>query len=824
MTISIQIVNHVAWTCPDEDHEEERESNSGSQVEGTESNNSEDSMSARPSSPDMVEARPSADGFDSENGGSSQHETFAPAQVIDDALGLRDGNGAFIVERSKSAKRRTQGRKGSIDHSNGSFRRGSIEAENTTFGISRRITNAYCSEERVVPSSQAQQKNGVHKIEAEGITKRVDGWSGSLSYNSYNRHEILQSCACGSSHASSRSKVGHRGPGRTGIREPNPGSRAGERTGVGSLSTKIPHQVGNLKLAESQGRSVTAITLERRDQRVGSNTERSTKPSHSKSSSLDLGSGTSSGYHGAPRSSPNGSIGHGSVENGFSAPVAVKPMWTPRATSACGGSNGITVKVVASGSRPLDSEHGKSDSVRNAQARPVSPWIPASKPISPKATSTTTEELSESTKEERIVSESTSASDEGEVVGVLDSNAPVPLPITTSTDGGQRDFTVTEIDSKMENSSPIMTAPDTSIKNLSVPGVNAQGYSVPEDRTSAEPRPGVSGEGQESPHAPGPVVAQGAVNMLPAVDMTSQVHHSSPSTVTLPGPSPHHHGHGHQQVNFPQGSFLRPPSNGMYPFTSDMMPSQGLLQHAIQPPNMSPSSMSMHHPRPFGFYPVGPWAARGRTGVLPLPQAGGYSVPGPGGLSMGVLPPMSLGVPGSVSPGGLGPGHLPAIPDGLNPLQLGEHPQSVTHQVFLSRFGASPGRGSHARVMVERGLEGAVSADAGHCNESQMPLGQALSNGSSPLPGIKERRHTDSPTLADFSFFHSKWPISGGANENDASLKVSDSDSNSLGKLPTSASERIQCIGGSDGVTKPSSSAGEYSLFASAPSKGFGFF
>ncbi|KAG0574071.1 hypothetical protein KC19_VG231800 [Ceratodon purpureus] len=815
--------------CPtasplDEDHEEERESNSGSQVEGTESNNSEDSMSARHSSPDMAEARPSADGFDSENGGSNQHETFAPAQVIDDALGLRDGNGAFIVERSKSAKRRTQGRKGLIDNSNGSFRKGSIGTENSAFETSTRITNAQCFVERLVSNSQGQQKNGVHRIEADGNTKRVYGWSGSPSYNSNSMHEILQSCACGSSHSSSRSKVGHRGPGNTGIREPNPSSRAaGESTVVGGLSTKTPQPVGNLKSAESQGRSVTAFTLERMDLRVGINTERSIMPSHSKNSTLDLGFGITSGYHGAIRSSPNGSIGHVSVENGYSVPVAVKPMWTPRATTTSGGSNGIAVKVLVPGSRPLDSEHGRSDSLCNAQAEAVSPWIPASKPTSPKAISTTIKELTESIKEEPAVSETPSAIDEGEIFGVLDSNAPVPLRTIIATDGGQRDSAAIETDSKVEISPPRTTAPDNPPVNLSMAGVTAQDYTVSEDRTSAELQPGASGEGQESSHAHGQVVIQGAVNISPTVDMTSQVHHSSPSTVTLPRPSPHLHANGHQQVNFPQGSFLRAPSNGIYSFTADMMPSQGPLQHSLQPPNMSPSSMNMHHPGRFGFYPVGPWAARGRTGVLPLPQAGGYAVSGSGGLSMGV-PPMSLGVPGSLSPGGLGPGHLPVIPDGLNPLQLGEHPQSAKHQVLLSRFAASPGRGPHARVMVERGMEGTVSADAGHFNESQMPLGQALSNGSSPLPGIKERRHTDSPTSADFSFFHSKWPISGGANENDASLNVPDPDSNTLGKLPTSASERIQCIGGTDGVTKASSSAGEYSLFASAPSKGFGFF
>lgn len=332
----------------DDDHEEERESNSGSQVEGTESNNSEDSMSARPSSPNMVEARPSADGFDSENGGSSQHE-FAPAQVIDDVLGSRDGNGAFIVERSKSAKRRTQGRKGSIANSNGSFRRGSIEAGSSGYGNSRRTINAYCCEESRVPSSQGQPKNGTHRIEAEVSSK---GWSSSPCNN--NRTEAVQSCACGTSHASSRSKVGHRGFGRTVLGEPNVGSRSMERTGVG-VATKTPLQSGNLenrKSAELQGRLVPAT----RDQRVGGTTDRPSKPSHSKSSSLDLGSGTTSGYSGGPRSSPSGTTG---LENGFSVAVAVKPMWTPRAVSTSGGPNGIPGKVLATGGRPLDSELGR---------------------------------------------------------------------------------------------------------------------------------------------------------------------------------------------------------------------------------------------------------------------------------------------------------------------------------------------------------------------------------------------------------------------------------------------------------------------------------
>lgn len=807
----------------DEDHEEERESNSGSQVEGTESNNSEDSMSARPSSPNTVEARPSADGFDSENGGSSQHETFAPAQVIDDALGLRDGNGAFIVERSKSAKRRTLGRKGSIANSNGSIRRGSIEAGNSAFGNFRRTTNAHCSEDRGVPSCQGQQKNGIQKSETEVITKRVDGWSGSPSSGSNNRPEILQSCACGTSHASSRSKVGHRGFGRTVIGDPNAGIRSNERTVVGG-PTKTPGNVDLVltrKSTEFQGRSVPGISLERRDQRVSSNSDRLSKASHSKSSSLDL---TSSGYHGGPRSSSNGSTGHGSIENGFSVAVAVKPMWTPRAISASGGPNSLPGKVLAAGGRPSDTEHGKSDSVRNAQARPVSPWVPASKPTSPKSTSVAAVEFSECSKDEPTVSEVPSASEEGVV---LDSNG-LPPPRTASTTDGEQCVAIAT-DAEVRSSSPMISAPDSSSEDflMQAEAVNAQSFTVSEDRTSTESQAGVSGEEQESPHAIQSVVTQGAVNMVPVADFTSQLHHG---TGTMPGLPPHLHANGHQQVNFPQGGFLRPPSNGMYTFATDMLPSQGPLQHAIQPPNMSPGPINLHHPRPFGFFPVGPWAVRGSTGVLPLPQAGGYAVSGPGGLSMGVLPPMSLTVPGSVSPGGLGPGHLPAIPDGLNSLQLGEPQRSVTHQVYMSRFGASPGRGSPGRIMVERSpglasdgvrVEGPVAADF---IEGQMPpVSQALSNGSSPLSGgLNERRPSDSPTSADFSFFHSKWPIS---NENDASQKVSDSDSNSLGKLPTSAAERTQCIGGSDGATTKSSlPAGEYSLFASAPSKGFGFF
>lgn len=354
------------------------------------------------------------------------------------------------------------------------------------------------------------------------------------------------------------------------------------------------------------------------------------------------------------------------------------------------------------------------------------------------------------------------------------------------------------------SSSPMTCASDAASEDLSMQAVAVVNSLGIEERGSAESRPGGSGEEQEVPHASKASVTQGAVHMAPVADFASQVHHGTPS---MPGLLPHLHGNGH----FPQGAYLRPPSNGMYGFASDIMPSQAPLQH--------PGPVGVHHPQPFGYFPVGTWAMRANSGVLPLPQGGGY---GPGGLAMGVLPPMSLAVPGAGSPVGLGLGHLPAIPDGLSSLQLGDHQRTVTHSVFLSRFGASPGRGAHGRVLVER--TPAVS-DGPDFNDpgGHLSHGLALSNGSSSLPGLSERRHAESPTsTADFSFFHSKWPISG---ENDSSLKVADADSNGLGKLSTSGAERTQCIGGSDlASTKPSLAAGEYSLFASAPSNGFGFF
>ncbi|XP_024377831.1 uncharacterized protein [Physcomitrium patens] len=822
----------------DVDHEEEQDSNSGSQVEGTESNHSEDSMSARPSSPDTVEARPSADGFDSENGGSSQHEALAPAQITDDALGLRDGNGAFIVERSKSAKRRTQGRKTSIDNSNGSFRRGSIPSLEAD-GNLRMTLNPHSSEVKEVLSSQEHQRNNVRKVGVKAVTKRVDGWSSSPTYNSNNRDETLQSCACGSSHVGSRSKVGQRGPGRPGVREPNASVGSGERSIIEGLSGKTLHRSDNVDPAlvrrsteQSLGMSVTANIFDRRDQRAGSITDRAAKTLHSRSSSLDLGFGASSGHCGVPKSSPNGAVGHGSLVNGLPASVALKPMWTPRAVNA---PNGLTVKV--SGTLPLDSEHGKDDhALIGSQARPVSPWPPPFKSASPKASSIVFEDFPGSAEEESTVTEHLSTSAEEEELEMPAPNAPVLPRTVITTDDSRGNLITSEIDFKV-GGSPGTSAPNSEDESVSVqevvPAVNAENCVVLEDIIYTDSRQGSSEEGQDSPRVLRPVATQGALNYVPETGLITQQHHSYRSAGILSGPSAHVHTNSHQQVNFPQGSLLRPPNNGMYAYTTDMLASQGHLQNAIQPPSMAPGAMNMRHPRPFGFFPMGPWAARGRTGVLP-PQACVYAVSGPGGLPMGVLPPISLAAPGSVSPGGFAPNHLSAIPDGLNPLQIRDNQHNGTHQMYLSRFGDSPGRGSHGRIMVERtpGLksdgsqvEGTSAADVGHVREGQKFLGHALSNDSqSPLLGMKERHHTASPTSADFSFFHSKWPISGGTNKTEAFTKASDSDTYRSSNLPVSCAERTQCLLGPDGVSKSSLPVGEYSLFASAPSKGFGLF
>ncbi|XP_024399022.1 uncharacterized protein [Physcomitrium patens] len=818
-----------------EEHEEEQESNSGSQVEGIESNISEDSRSARPSSPDMIEARPSADGFDRENGGTSQHETFAPAQVIDDPLGLRNGNGAFIVERSKSVRRRTRDRKPtSPDNSNGSCR---TEAENSTFGNPRTVPNAHFFIKRGAISSQVQQRNGPHKFDAGTTEKEVD-----ISCNINNKHEILQSCACGSPHVGSRFKIGNRGPGKLGIRDANGGSRSGERVDLGSRSSKMPNEVGNLDPAISQKpieysleKSITATTFERRGQRAGNSTDKPTKAVHSRSSSLDL----SNSYHGGSRLSPNGfARGHGYLDNGPGLPVVVKPTWTPRAVNSSISSNGVTVKVLAAGRRPLDSVHERSDSLCHAQAKPGSPWIAGPKSTSPKAISVIAVEFSESRKDEPCVSEISCTSEEGEDFTLTDSNAPIPVQTCITADDGQEGDLATGTDTKGDSVSLTTSTSDSSSKTLPVQReplvANAQGYAVPEERTNTESRPGAScsEQGVQSLHVPSSVATtQIAANMVLLADSPSpRTHCSSSPSGTLSETCPHLHASGHQLVNCPQDNLLRPPCNGpIYPFATDMSSSQGPLHYAIPPPNLAPSSLNMHHP--FGFYPVSPWAAHGRTSVLQMPQAGGYTVAGPGGLCMAVLPPMSLNGPGPMPPVGLG--HLPAILDGLNPLQLREQHQNTIQQVFLSRFGI-PGKEFSSRGIAERvpcfssengWSEGAVAADVGHSSENRNGhVGQAVSNASSPFPGVKDRRPTDSPTTAVFSLFHSKWPITGGANEKDGSLEDSNSDASGMNNLTTNGAEKPQCMGGSDELRKSSSSAGEYSLFASAPSNGFGFF
>lgn len=840
----------LLWSGP----EEERESSSGSQIEGTEGNNSEDSMSARPSSPDTVEARPSADGFDSENGGLSQHEAFTLAQDIDDALSLRDGNGAFIVERSKSAKRRTQGRKGpaAADYSSASCRRGSISSVEANNGTVRRVGSAAPPlEDKRGFSPQGRLKNGLHKTEMETVMKRAESWSRTQSHNhlSHNRHEDIQSCARGS-----RSKAGQRVPGRVvvGVREINPSNHK-------DSALKGSPRVGNADVdpgGSTQEQHVqkkvgsSCLNSERREERLLV-TERTQmpKPSYLRSSSMEVLPGMSNGYHGSLRGSCNGATGHHGSENGSTLPVTLKPVWTPRATSNTTNASGPALAasaVKASGPvvchSPSESGHAKSDILRNSKASSrtstttVTPVL--SQASSPRLSSMNT---LESSKEDDPVALVPAAREEGQIGQVVDVKIPVLVLLGTTGDG-------------------VEGSPATKSGNPLAPGVVlSSGELVPQQTSEqeaamsvVESRVSTPGshkllEGEGVLHVSRPVPTQGTVSMaLPGLDSTPQLHHVDNSSIPLgtgssPPPQQHLQSNGHMSMSYTQENPVRPqPKGGMYAFT-DMLPLQGhVQQHSMQQVSnmLHGGPMSVHHQQqPFGYFQVGHWAARGRNGVLPLPQPGGFLISGPGGIgmSMGVIPPMSMGVPGSLQtvPVGLGVGRLPAMPNGLNSVQFREH-----QQVFLSRFGGPGGRGvpdNRGLVQLIPGLPSTSLLEptlaAADVNPNALGEHSSLANKALPMPNAQKEMGQIDPKISDFSLFHSGWPISGGSSkENESSIQVSKGDNSSLENLSKSVlPEKIRCkASGLDeqaaaGVAKPNLASAEYSLFASAPSKGFFF-
>lgn len=845
--------------------EEERESSSGSQIEGTEGNNSEDSMSARPSSPDMVEARPSADGFDSENGGSSQHEAFTLAQDIDDALSLRDGNGAFIVERSKSAKRRTQGRKGpaAADYSSASCRRGSVLSVEANNGTVRRVgSTAPSLENKRGFSPQGHLKNGLHKAETETVMKRAESWSRTQSHNhlSYNRHEDIQSCARGS-----RSKAGQRVPGRVvGVREINPSNHK-DSASKGSPRVVVADvdPAGSAQEQHVQKKVGSSCPNSERREERSFVTERTQtpKPSYLRSSSMEMLPGMSNGYHGSLRGSCNGVTGHHGSENGSTLPVTMKPVWTPRATSNTPNASGPAVAASAvKASGPVgchsssESGHGKSDILRNSKAS-SRPSTTTATPVLSKASSPRLSSMNtlESSKEDGPVTLVPAAREEGQIGHAVDVKIPVLVLAGPTGDGGQGASAT-----KSGNSlAPPVVLPQCS-SSMGLPTASAElvlQQTSEQGATMSVVEPRVSTPGSHKPlegegvlHVSRPVLTQGTASMaLPGLDSTPQLHHVDNSSIPLgngssPPPQQHLHSNGHMPMSYTQENPVRPqPKGGMYAFT-DMLPLQGhVQQHSMQQvPNMLHGGpMNMHHQQQqFGYFQVAPWPARGRNGVLPLPQPGGFLISGPGGIgvSMGVIPPMSMGVPGSLQtvPVGLGVGRLPAMPNGLNSVQFREH-----QQVFLSRFGGPGGRGgldNRGLVQLIPGLPSTSLLEAIPATADVSPNApgehSSLANGALAMPNAQKETGQIDPRISDFSLFHSGWPISGGSSkESENSIQVSKGDNSSSENVSKSVlPEKIRCkASGLDeqaaaGVVKPNLASAEYSLFASAPSKGFGFF
>lgn len=839
-------------------NEEERESSSGSQVEGTEGNNSEDSMSARPSSPDMVEARPSADGFESENGGSKQHEPFALAQDIEDALSLRDGNGAFMVERSKSAKRRTQGRKGPITEYSCSAdsRRGSTIFTEADSGGRSNAARVAIEEIRVL-SPQNHSKIGLYKAETETGTKRVDSWSRAHSQSTHNRHEEYQPCACGSSHTNSRVKGGPRALSRVGVREASLSShKSFERVGSNDSIIKLSPRFGDFDFGPSldpsehlQKRPGTAPSLERKEERTNhlrgssDNTDKLMKASYGRSASLESSHGISNGYHGLSRGTSNNSTGHGSSENGSGVIVTMKPVWTPRSTTTITSSNlsAGNSTVIASGNHVSENSHGKNDRTQIAKARPATHGTPVSQTPSPKTGSGNTPVAVPSLEADIQVSVVSLTSNGGQPSQTVNSKSPIQILSRNLLEGAQGTSMAVTMSLTATGIPPVASPPPSSTA-VPVQSVAAMTNPVNENApiTDSCNSTGLGTRLAEggSVRAIRPVHLQGSGSVTPvgvisqSLPMDPAMHLTSLPLGTGPTPPALVHSHGHPPIGHPLGGLSRQQPKSMYAF-SDMRPPQGPVQHSMQLPNMPSSAMHGHHQQSFGYYQVGPWAARCRNGVLPLPQPGGFLVPGPGGLglTMGVLPPMSLPVPGSLqaAPVGLGVGRLPALPNGLNPIQFREH-------VFLPRYGG-PGRGGldprgPVQMIPSMPPNGQVDTSTSTDGaEGHRATGQAVSNGTSSPILNKDSEQPEPPSTLDisgFSLFHSGWPASGVSNETDTSSQVPKKDSTRVANVAGCIPEEACHKGGLDekgiGVTKLSSHSGEYSLFASAPSKGFGFF
>lgn len=888
-----------------------------------------DSMSARPSSPDMANARPSGDGSDSDSGSGKSQECSSQPESIAETLSKRDGNGAFIIEQSKSSRRRSQLRKGQ-----GSETSPSSSIRKNLHNVGVRVNG--CSPTRDQHTSTLAGRNAAAingKVEnhppssGSHSVKRHDSWSNSENVN---KHENHQHCACGSPQNGVRVKVhGQRTIGRSGSKDFG-SSKSAERDGVSASLLRAGTRnvadvcVGNggrcakveLDGLKAKNAIVASAGLEalREQSRREAELADVSMQAHTRTEHGSLPAanghteGASSALHHALSNGRPGSgdfvYGHAAAQMApvTSSPVTGKLVWvshsmqvppsSPGSPSMKGlllsglgrGASNATVVVKASGTRPSSGRGRRPNGVALVSRAATGP-CPG--PVVPLSTSSSSASASSSATGTPPAPTMTSSSATTTVSVVPDDEATektdvacTSLQATTSNSGSQLSNGSHDVVS--DSCSTGLPKPQQSSSSASHQGTSRSTGAVSKSTLSTlsdpfEPesvrrqallkngggsRNGFTGDSKVLAEAnrtrPAAHAGMG-LNVVQSVEGSAvgQCQHTETKMMVLNGAGlppgmvlgpPHLHCNGGP-----------PPGNGVRPMKNMFSGAGEMLQMPCGPAPMPPP---MHlHPgqQSYAYYQMpGPWAPRARNGVLPLPQPGGFLVSGPPGMgmSMGSLPPMSVPMPASIPslpPGMATPGHFQVpMPNGLNPHHLRE-------SVYLSRYG---GRSSGAppldtRIVTSAAMQGmAVPPQEAMLQEDKKQ--QQGGDGGSPGRADAAPFTTSAPTESEisasvpkdscgssssdsgngggsFSRFHFG---NGGAASSPAD-QVLEPESSSLDSSPQKA--KLHAVPTTTSTSEPSvpeisrtrrcvdehaagAPAGEYSLFAAAPGKGFGFF
>ncbi|KAL3687013.1 hypothetical protein R1sor_013322 [Riccia sorocarpa] len=780
---------------------EEAEDKSGEQEEES-PRQDRDSISARPSSPDMAEARQSADGLEYDNGGGNGVDSSGCAHDIEDTLSMRDGNGAFIVERTKSSKRRSQIRQLSEGGSmNGLARRNYPYEMNGTGRNSAKVVPApaldYTFHEKTSAGSLTNGKHTSHRIGPDTVSKRTDGWH-RAHVHAQQRSEDYQYCGCGGPQNGVRMKGNQRNISRIGSKE-YIANKIVDRVDTG---LRVSTRNGNYELGYSydrgdRGKVIPVSTAKRKGEREQDKSELGAKeiqrPGHTRSASAgELGGGGTNGFHGFV----NGNFTHSGHENGSQ----VKTAWVP----ASSGSLGNTV----SRSSSFVERNFSHTSHKAITSRPVGRVRQPGAVYQGKP--------------------SGAVSDGVLLPGTTGDQLQAPR---TATNGGHSDSNLGALSLDRVASNSNLTAKVQSTVG-SDPATSRHGLGLAADSPVVPKSNELSDEGSEKMKSESIRSVSSPQFGMPIDPAKSLV--TPPVGMELPAFQPAESANPPTssvgaQDNGPLPAQAVPISNGLKIVQSVQPPKELLnVQGSMQPLPVQTILSGQMHLQPqqsYGFYQQqqGSWGLpRSRNGVLPLPQPGGFLIPPTGlGMTMAALPPMSIA---QAIPPGMAVGRMATLPNGMNTLP-------VRDSVFLSRFGPGPnggadGRGPPGSQLVPPGEP--VKSSPLHGQDGLLHSGDT---GTAVNGTIMQKEDIcDSHSQADtsgFSLFHFGGPAAVAQKEVDSpplvaplkESKVSDSRVETL-----SDTRRCGPLDELSGGSKDmSASAGEYSLFATQ-GKGLVFF